>query len=83
MDEPVDHRIKAAALEFLQGMTSVLEFRSEFTTAVWLIAEARPLHGVEIELFDVLEQWEATIFPDRPAVVDRMRRIAEAAVATG
>ncbi|WP_433667522.1 hypothetical protein ACQP06_27975 [Nocardia sp. CA-136227] len=82
MDESVDPRIRDAALPFLQGRTSVLDFRGDFHAAVQAITKDRPLRGLEIDLFDVLGEWEATIVERRPDVVDRMRRIARDAAAS-
>ncbi|WP_169815312.1 hypothetical protein [Nocardia yamanashiensis] len=81
MNEPVDSRIRDAALPFLQGRTSVFGFWGDFNAAVQAITKDRPLRGLEIDLFDVLEQWETTIFELRPDVVDQMRRIARDAAA--
>ncbi|GAB4583761.1 hypothetical protein [Nocardia sp. IFM 10818] len=82
MDQSVDPRIRDAALPFLQGRTSVPDFWGDFNTAVRAITKDRPLRGLEVDLFDVLEQWEATTFELRPDVVDRMRRIARDAAAS-
>ncbi|MBF6547173.1 hypothetical protein [Nocardia brasiliensis] len=82
MDESVDQGIKDAALRFLQGTTSAADFWGEFNAAVQAVADDRPLRGLEVDLFDVLEQWEATIFELRPDVVDKMRRIARDAAAS-
>lgn len=84
MDEsPVDERIKDAARPFLQGMTSVATFRTDFYDAVRAVTKTRTLHSYDSELFDVLDQWEETILAHRPDVVDRMRRIARDAISTG
>jgi len=70
----VHESIIDASVCFLRGDTSVIDFTYAFRTAVAQIARTRPLHGVEIELFDPLEDWEDSGWPDRPAAVDRFER---------
>ncbi len=65
--------IRVAAVHFLRGGTSVVEFTHAFRAATSEVAEQRPLDGVEIVLFRQLERWEESGWRDRPAVVDDIR----------
>jgi hypothetical protein len=77
----VHESIIDACSRLLRGDVSVIAFTYAFRTAVAQIADTRPLHGVEIELFEALEDWEVSGWPDRPAAVDRLRAIAASATA--
>jgi hypothetical protein len=77
----VDGSIIDACGRLLRGETSVIDFTYAFRAAVAQITPTRALHGVEIELFDALEDWEASGWQDRPATVDRLRAIAASATA--
>jgi hypothetical protein len=65
--------IRSAAMRFLRGDSSVVDFTYAFRAAVNEVTSGRPLDGVEIDLFDLLERWEAAGWADRPAVVDELR----------
>jgi len=41
----------------------------------------RPLHGLEVDLFDALEHWEAAGWHERPAAVGQLRSLAASIVA--
>lgn len=75
-----------AATHFLRGDTSAPGFTFAFRTAMSAVSAERPLDGVEVELFDALEGWEASNWQNRPAAVDDLRaaarRIVNASQAT-
>jgi len=69
----VNKLIREAAVRFLRGDTSVVDFTYEFRRALVVVARTRPLQGLELDLFEALEQWETARWSDRPTVVDRLR----------
>lgn len=73
MSEPVHEAIVRELRPFLRGETSVIELTFAYRRAIAEIAERRPLHGREVDLFVVLEAWETAGWADRPTVVDRLR----------
>lgn len=73
MSTQPDPRISAAAIEFLSGGHSVLEFTHAFRAAMNSVVSGRPLDGAEVDLFYALEAWETAGWQDRPDVVDRLR----------
>ena len=72
----MDARVGTAAAAFLRGDLSVPGLTFAFREAVDGIAAVRPLRGREVALFDLLEEWEASGWPARPGVVDRLRWLA-------
>jgi hypothetical protein len=81
MPGEVHESIIDACVRFLRGDTSVIDFTYAFRAAVTVIARTRPLQGIEIELFEALEDWEVSGWSGRPAEVDRLRAIAASATA--
>jgi hypothetical protein len=73
--------IKHAAIKFLRGDTSVPEFTYAFQDAVQHVAAERPLDGLEVEIHESLEAWEAAGWQQRPEIVDRLRALSRAATA--
>jgi len=71
---PVAEPIRQAASAFLRGDVSVLDFTYAFRAAMNEIA--RPLEGLEVELFYELEAWESTPPSDRPLIVSNLRELA-------
>jgi hypothetical protein len=82
MSEPVHEAILRELRPFLRGETSVIELTLAFRHATNEIAERRPLHGCEVDLFVVLEEWESAGWAVRPKVVDRLRSLAARIVAS-
>jgi hypothetical protein len=76
MTEPVHEAIVRELRPFLRGETSVIELTFAFRQAISEIAERRPLHDREVDLFIVLEEWETAGWTDRPAATDRLRDLA-------
>jgi hypothetical protein len=64
---------RTAAVHFLRGDTSVVEFTYAFLAAINVVTQRRPLDGIEVDLFNLLERWEQAGWVDRPAVVDEIR----------
>jgi len=81
VDADVHELVRDAAVRFLRGDLSVVDLTYAFRTAVGQVAEARPLHGLEVDLFYELERWEESDWRDRPASVDRLRELAASIVA--
>jgi len=75
-----DPRIVVVTTEFLRGDHSVLDFTYAFRGAVNDVVQARPLAGVEVDLFYALEEWETAGWDGRPDVVDRLRVLARSVV---
>ena len=75
--------IRAAAVHFLRGDTSIVDFTYAFPAAVGQVSRDRLLDGLEIELFEVSERWEASGSADRPAVVDQPRATIRQFVSSG
>lgn len=73
---PVDPGIQAAAVSFLRGDLSVVDYTYAFRTAMNKVVELRPLQDRELELFYALEEWEESGWAGRPDVVDRLRILA-------
>jgi hypothetical protein len=67
---------------FLRGEASVIDLTLGMNTVVGQIAQTRPLHGAETELFALLERWEQAGWDERPAVVDDLRTLARSMMAT-
>jgi hypothetical protein len=65
--------IRTVALDFLRGDTSVVDFTYAFRAAINEVTVDRPLDGVELDLFYLLERWEEAGWAERPAVVDELR----------
>ncbi|MGW4465917.1 hypothetical protein [Micromonospora sp. NPDC004704] len=76
MSAPVDPGIQAAAVSFLRGDLSVVDYTYAFRTAMNKVVELRPLQDRELELFYALEEWEESGWAGRPDVVDRLRILA-------
>jgi hypothetical protein len=75
-----DPKIREAATRFLRGDTSVPSFTYEFRAAMTAVAEHRPLAGPEVDLFDALERWESSGWPERASDVESLRAVATAAL---
>jgi len=69
-------QIREAAIRFLRGDTSVPDLTYEFRAAMTALAEERPLNGPEVDLFDALESWESSGWPNRPSAVEHLRGVA-------
>jgi hypothetical protein len=75
-----DPRFAPLVEEFLRGDHSVPDFADGFRGVVNEVAKARPLEGLEVDLFYALEQWETAGWGERPDVVERLRSLARAIV---
>jgi hypothetical protein len=45
-----------------------------------VVTRSRALKGREVLIFDALEHWEASGWPDRPAIVDHLRALTASTV---
>ena len=76
-----DPLIRQAVKPFLRGEDSVVDLSLAFRAAMNQLVTARPLHGPEVKLFDLLEQWEQAGWAGRPALVDELRAHARSIAA--
>ena len=60
MHEPVADSIRAVAYDFLRGSTFVFTFYGAFNVATSEVINVRPLHRLEVALFEALEGWESS-----------------------
>jgi hypothetical protein len=78
-----DPRFAPLVEGFLRGDHSVLDFGHAFQGVVNEVTQARPLDGLEVDLFYALEEWETAGWDDRPEGVDRLRSLARAINSSG
>ena len=75
--------IRDAASRFLRGETSVIDFTYAFQNATNAVIVDRPLEGNEVHIFYALEEWEASGWSGRPAIVDQLRALVSSALNAG
>jgi hypothetical protein len=69
--------VRAAAGQHGAGELATDDLWYRFHGVTYDLCRDEPLHGRLLDLFELLEEWEATVMPDRGPVEQRVRAVAQ------
>jgi hypothetical protein len=75
--ETVSHLIRQSAQALSSGGGSVAELRSTLLSNLYDLCRDHPLQGDYLDLFEVLERWEASVGAERIEAEDDIKTLAE------